>query len=352
MKTDSTLAIVQRMLTTTPPALSGAEAATIAVRYFGIHAKARPLVSERDQNFQLNTDSGRRFILKISNEAEQPQVIDFQNRALLHVAKKDASLPLPRVKPSLDGQYYCSVASGGKTHLVRVLSWMEGSVLNDAAADAALANRLGRLLARLGLALKDFDHPGSNPPSLWDMKRAADLRDLLIHIDEPVLGRLIARTLENFVSKLQPVLKKLRTQVIHNDMNLGNVVMDNSQPDHISGLIDFGDLIKSPLIIDLAVATAYQLSDGNDPLAGALPMIAGYNSIRALQDSELKILTDLIRTRLVTSLLIGSYRSALFPENREYLLISHQSAKNFLLNLQGLDADTALERIRAVCADS
>ena len=133
-------------------------------------------------------------------------------------------------------------------------------------------------------------------------------------------------------------------------MNLGNVLMDKTHPDRISGLIDFGDLIKSPLIIDLAIAAAYQLSDGDDPLAGALPMIAGYNAIRPLQGIELELLIDLIKTRLITSLLIGSYRSILFPENRKYLLISHETSKKFLFNLKRLNPDDALSRIRAVCA--
>jgi hydroxylysine kinase len=84
-------------------------------------------------------------------------------------------------------------------------------------------------------------------------------------------------------------------------------------------------------------------------MAGALPVIAGYHAIAPLQNKEMELLADLIRTRLITSLLIGSYRSILFPENREYLLISHQSAKNFLINLNQLPDDEALARIREAC---
>lgn len=338
------------MLTTTAPDLSPTGASTIAADYFGIPATANLLVSERDQNFRLDGEDGKRYTLKISNEAEQEPVIDFQNRALIHVAEKDISLPLPRVIPTLNGELHCSVEIEGKSHFVRVLSWLDGTVLHDAMAEPRLANRLGQLLARLGLALEDFDHPGSNPPSLWDMKRAAGLRDLLEHIESPELRVLIDQTLDVFVSRVEPALRTLRTQVIHNDMNLGNVLMDKTHPDRISGLIDFGDLIKSPLIIDLAIAAAYQLSDGDDPLAGALPMIAGYNAIRPLQGIELELLIDLIKTRLITSLLIGSYRSILFPENRKYLLISHETSKKFLFNLKRLNPDDALSRIRAVCA--
>ncbi len=327
MHAETTQATIQKMLTTTPPTFSAEEAVNIAARHFGIDGKTRPLVSERDQNFRLDTDDGNRYTLKISNAAEQLQVIDFQNRALLYVEKQDASLPLPRVIPTLDGKLHCSVEHNGKTHFVRVLSWLEGMLLDDAVVNTALANRLGQLLARMDLALKDFDHPGSNPPSLWDMKRAAGLRDLLPYIEDPELGQLISQSLDKFVSVIKPTLDTLRTQVIHSDMNLGNVLVDKTEPDRIVGLIDFGDMVKSPLIIDLAVAAAYQLSDGDDPLSGALPMIAGFHAICPLQDREMELLTDLIRTRLVTTLLIGSYRVTLFPENREYLTISTHHQK-------------------------
>lgn len=349
MKTDSSQTVIQKILTTMPPAFSEAEAAAIAADQYGISGNVRPLVSERDQNYQLTAQNGLRYTLKISNHAEQQVVIDFQNQALLHVSKQDASLPLPRVIPTIDGQLHSRTERAGKAHFIRVLSWLEGSVIHDTTIGPGLARRLGQLLARLDVAFRGFDHPGSNSPLLWDMKRAGSLADLVVHIEEPGLRQLIGQTLDNFISEVKPVLDTLRTQVIHNDMNPGNVLMDKIRPDQIAGIIDFGDMTRSPLIIDLAVAAAYQLSEGGDPLAGALPMIAGYHATEPLLDTEMELLTDLIRTRLITSLLIGSYRSILFPENREYLLISQQSARNFLINLKSLSADDAVARIREAC---
>ena len=350
MQTDSAHAIIQQMLTTTPPAFSNSDAIRIATVHYGIDSRVRLLVSERDQNFLLDTVDGKRFTLKISNHAEQEEVIDFQNRALRHVAQRDVSYPLPRVIPNLDGQLHCTVEAGGKTHFVRVLSWLEGEVLGKATTDAGLANRMGRLLARLGLALEGFDHPGSNPPSLWDMKRASGLRELLVHIQDPELRLLMGQALDRFDTRVKPVLDTLRAQVIHSDMNPDNLLMDKTQAGRITGIIDFGDMVKSPLIIDLAVAAAYQLGDGEDPLGCVLPMVAGYHSVRPLQAPETEILMDLIRTRLITSLLIASYRVTLFPENREYLLRSYDSARNFLINLDQQDAGEALQRIHAACA--
>jgi len=345
MQTDSTQTEIEKLLTTTPPAFSAADAISIAASHYGIKAQVRPLVSDKDQNFRLDANDGKQYVLKISNYAEQFQFIDFQNCALLHISKQDSTFPSPRVIPTLKGQLHCSAQCGGDTHYVRVLSWLDGLVLDDVEPTPGLVNQLGRLLARLGLALKDFEHPGSNPPSAWDMKQAAGLQKLLVYVRDPILRQLIEQTLDQFITRVKPILNTLRTQVIYNDMNRGNVLMDKAQPDHISGLIDFGDIVKSPLIIDLAIAAAYQLGEGDDPLAGALPMIAGYHAIRPLQETEIHLLTDLIRTRLITSLLIGSYRSNLFPENKEYILISHDSAKRALIGLDGLDSEATFDRI-------
>jgi Ser/Thr protein kinase RdoA (MazF antagonist) len=349
MHKDTTLKLVQQMLTTTPPGFSTADAAQIAGRQYGIRATVSSLVSERDQNFRLDAVDGNRYVLKISNTAEYREVVEFQNQALAHVALKDPSLPLPRVIPGLDGQLHSSVDSHGKKHFIRVYSWLEGVLLDDTAVGTELVNDMGRLLARLGLALSDFDHHGSDPPLLWDMKRAAGLRELLPAIEDQDLLKQIGVTLDRFEMHVLPILNTLRKQVIHNDMNPGNVLVDEEQPDRISGLIDFGDMVKSPLIIDLAVAAAYQLEKGQDPLAGALPMVAGYHAVCPLQRTEMELLADLIRTRLITSLLIASYRVRLFPENRDYLMISFNSARAFLAALEELSAGEALQRIQAAC---
>lgn len=349
MSEDSTQAIIRQMLTSPPPAFSGKQAAGLALEHFGIHALTSPLVSERDQNFRLDSDDGQRFTLKISNRAEREQVVDFQNRALLYIAEHDPSLPVPRVIATPAGHLHCIFEHDGHRYFVRVLSWMDGRVINDAPPSARLTQRMGHLLAQLGLALRGFEHPASNPPGLWDMKRAGGLRELLPQIEDRNLEKIIARVLDRFDRYVGPQLGKLRSQVIYSDMNLDNVLLDEMEPENISGLIDFGDLVRSPLVIDPAIAAAYQLSGGDDPLAGALPLIAAYHAVCPLRDNELRLLPDLIMTRLVTSLLIGNYRAKLFPDNRAYLLTSFAAAETALSALSVRDPENAAARIREAC---
>lgn len=336
-------------LTTTPPGFSLADAERTASEYFGIKARAKLLVSDKDQNFCLETNDGSRFTLKIANYAELQLTVDFQNEALRHVAEQDASLPIPRVIPAANGQLCTSVEHGGRAHIVRVLSWLDGVPMQEGTAGGELARKLGELLARLGLALSGFVHPGSNPPQMWDMKRAGGLRELLPCIEDASLNQLIGGVLDRFDGHVQPMLNRLRTQVIYNDLNPGNVLLNKTNPQAISGIIDFGDLVKSPLVIDLAIAAAYELSEGDDPLAGALPLIAGYHAVCPLQQLEMKLLIDLIRTRLITSLLINTYRTTLFPENREYQMISFNAIKASLAGLNSLHRDAATDRIMAAC---
>jgi hydroxylysine kinase len=338
-----------RLLSTRPPVLSITDAAGIAADYFGIHASAQPLTSHRDLNFRLDTPDRRCFILKITNPTERLESIDFQNCALRHVAEQDATIPIPRVIPALDSRLFYALNIDGKTHIVRVLSWLEGTEMDDTLNSASQAVKLGGLLARLDLALHDFKHPASNPELLWDMKRASRLREILFYMQASELYELVGRTLNRFDERVRPGLQALRTQVIFNDMHPGNVLIDASDRQKISGIIDFGDLVNSPLIIDLAVAAAYQLAQDDDPLAGALPLIAGYYAVCPVQESEMRLLVDLIRVRLATTLIISTCMVSFFPENKAYLMSSYAAAGRSLVTLSQLDEVATFERIAAAC---
>ncbi|WP_449376157.1 phosphotransferase [Bosea thiooxidans] len=56
--------------------------------------EASELTGERDRNYHLRAGDAH-YVLKVSNPAEDPQVIDFQTRALLHIAAVDPGLPVP-----------------------------------------------------------------------------------------------------------------------------------------------------------------------------------------------------------------------------------------------------------------
>lgn len=337
-----------------PPAFTLQQAVDIAREHYDLNVTATVLVSERDQNFRLTADNGRQYVLKIANALEDPVVTDFQIQALLHIqAKGDAFITTPTVFRTTNGEYSLALESEGHSHVMRLISHLEGKPLGTAAVDANLARDMGRYLARLGRALRDFSHPGSGHSLLWDMKHAASLREILRYINDLDIRDLATRTLDNFESNVQPVFDSLRWQVIHNDMNPDNVLMDNLAIPKIAGVIDFGDMTRSPLIIDVAVAASYLRTLDGNPLTLIAEFLAGYHGEEPLSREEVDVLHDLIKVRLMTTVSILSWRESARGADDAYLQAAanaESTAALFLRKISEIPGEHAAQIYRQVCA--
>jgi Ser/Thr protein kinase RdoA (MazF antagonist) len=115
-------------------------------------------------------------------------------------------------------------------------------------------------------------------------------------------------------------LDHLRKSVIHGDANDYNVLVEGNK---VVGLIDFGDIVYSYTVGDLAIAVAYVVLGKSDPYAAAAPVIEGYVREFSLTKDELDALWPLVRLRLCMSVAIAAYQQAQQPEN-EYLGISQK----------------------------
>src|SRR5688500_15980344 len=102
------------------PRMAVVEAVREARELYGVEAEARPLPSERDQDFLLESDRGC-FILKYANGTEPRAILDAQNAAMTHLADR---VPFcPRVLPSIAGDLIAQSSSG---HFVRLVTWLPG----------------------------------------------------------------------------------------------------------------------------------------------------------------------------------------------------------------------------------
>lgn len=337
-----------------PPAFSTRQAVEIAHEHYGLAAKATVLVSERDQNFRLALDDGRQFVLKIANALEDPLVTDFQIQALVHIdARNDALIRTPTVLKTRHGDYSVVVECGEKAHVIRVVSYLQGRPIGSLVPDRILAGKMGAYLARLGAALCDFSHPGADHRLLWDMKEAACLRAILRHIPDVDTRDLATRTLDDFESRSLPVFASLRWQVIHNDMNPDNVLLAGAAATDIAGVIDFGDMLRSPLIVDVAVAASYLRVFDGDPLSLIAEFLAGYHREVPLSRPEIDILHELIKVRLMTTVSILSWREATRGADDAYLQAAantESSAALFLAKMCEMPCDSATQVYRQVCA--
>jgi len=329
------------------PAFSAAQAEDIARRAFEIRASARPLASERDQNFRLRAEDDSEWVLKIANPAEDPALLDMQTRALLHIARVDPRLPVPRIRATSEGALFHEVdADDGRRSIVRMLSFLPGQLLGDAAPHPALARDVGAMAARLARALRGFSHPASRHALLWDLTQAPSLRSRTHHIQNAGRRRVIEEALDHFAADVLPRLRQLRAQVIHNDVSRMNTLVEGHR---VNGVVDFGDMLHAPLVCDLAVPISELLVDHPEPILAAAEITAGYHAVTPLGDEELRLIFDLAATRCAMALAIAYWRVRGHPENSAYIMAGVEATATLLDRMREWGAERTYAALRRAC---
>ena len=333
------------LLSLPPPCLAPDSLARLAREHWGVDGWLTRLVSERDLNHRLDTDSAS-YTLKLANPAEPAAMTDFQTAALLHVAATDPGLPTPRALAARDGRTIVRLPEGA----LRLLSWCPGTSLARVPLVPALAASVGATLARLTQCLAGFDHPGANHVLLWDIRQFPRLAPLLPALPADLQARAQALG-GRFKASIGPALARLPTQIVHADFNLHNLLTDAEDPTRVTGILDFGDMVRTPRICDLAVAASY-LVNPQDPLSLVIPLVAAYHARLPLLPEEIALIPDLITARMLITLTISSWRAARYPENAEYILRNAPSARDGLNALAGVGPAELSDVLLSACERS
>jgi 4-aminobutyrate aminotransferase-like enzyme/Ser/Thr protein kinase RdoA (MazF antagonist)/murein DD-endopeptidase MepM/ murein hydrolase activator NlpD len=304
----------------------------LLLRDYGLAGNLKELVSERDQNFLIETIDSK-YVLKIANEAEERHFLDLQNATLKHLANVDPSLGVPKLVRAKNGADLVDWAAKGGTHIVRLLTYLPGQLYSSALKSPELLASLGTFMGRLSRSMKGFGHPASHRPGfLWNLDDTLAIKPWLADITTPERRALVARIFVRYETRAVPQLQTLRAAVLHQDANDNNIVVNHSAHPTVIGVIDFGDMTFGRQINDLAITLAYALLDVEDIYKSALPVIAAYAKEFPLEANEAEILFDLVAARLAASVCISSHRAIDFPNN-EYLLISQAPALALLERL-------------------
>lgn len=340
------------MLSRSRPRFRQPEAERLVREAYGLEASVvSELPSERDQNFHLEDASGLELVLKIASSAESPSILDFQNQALERIAERDPGLPIPRLRLTTAGDRISAISDGnGASFLCRLFDHLPGRPLATVRPHSErLLQSVGSSMGRLDRSLEGFAHSEQKRLLKWNAANAREVVEgalELVSTDER--RELLRHFLQLIENEVAPGLSSLPRGVIHNDANDYNLLVSEGE---ISGILDFGDMIESVLVCELANACAYVMFGKTDPLRAARAVTSGYHRARPLREDELRLLFPLIATRLAMSVAISARQFRDEPE-KEYLRVSETSAWKLLSWLRTQLPRLAHYGFRAACGMS
>jgi Ser/Thr protein kinase RdoA (MazF antagonist) len=291
-----------------PPELSDHDVRRIADELYGVEGSMVPLRGERSHNTRISTETGDDYVLRIASASEPPAAIECQALAVVHIERMAPQLPITRLLPARNGQLVPTVAFDGRQHRVRLETFLPGVTFDERQrlSDDAL-RAVGELLGGVAAALTFFEHPAALGFMPWDIANGLIVDGSLRALLTPEARLLVDRARGRLESAMA-AMEHLPRQVVHNDGHAGNLLRSGPDSDQVTGLIDFGDVVHTVTVADIAVAAASLVPHQHDPIAALGALTAGYHELRPLIDEEMKAVPDLVLARLVLSTLLIHYQ--------------------------------------------
>jgi hydroxylysine kinase len=313
------------------------DAISLIAKQFGVCGKLTALGSERDQIVRIEVSTGSGYVLKLSNPVESAAVADFEASVLEHLERVAPGLPVPRLRRAIDGSRALRCRSSQGERSVRLFTFLEGMPLGEANLCVALRESIGATLADLDSALRSMPSLAAEREMLWDFAQASGLQHLTSYVGDASLRNRVSAALRGLEIADISGQRGLRSQWLHNDFNLSNVLVSHANAHTVCGIIDFGDMVFGPLICDLAVACAYVM-EASCPLTSISDVVRGYHARIPLSEPELVLLPPLIAARLAMTITVGGWRATLEPNNSDYILRNYPAAVAKLQALQEIPA--------------
>ncbi|HEX3758340.1 MAG TPA: aminotransferase class III-fold pyridoxal phosphate-dependent enzyme [Kofleriaceae bacterium] len=337
-----------------PPCFEIARVEELARALLGQPVTAAALPSERDQNFLLTVDGEPRLVLKIAAAGEDRGFLVAEQRAMQHVAARTALTP--RIQTWRDGQALTAVtAPDGRVHLAWLVSRVPGVPLAQVARRSdALLERFGAAIAELTDALAGFDDPALHRDFHWDLAHGRAVVDR--HrglVADRELGAAIDALIARFDQHTAPLLGELPRSVIHGDLNDHNVLVGGGDDrfdrrQHVTGIVDFGDMVHGITIGELAIAAAYAMLDAAAPLSVLWHLVHGYQARLAIGERELAAVFGLAALRLCMSACLAAHQQRRHPDNA-YLGVSQAPLARTLPRLARIPFGVAAATARSAC---
>ena len=303
------------------PALTIDEALELARRLFGVTATGRRFPASAIRTSCCRPPTGDRFVLKIANATDDRALARGAERGARARRAAHRALPARRARASTAPRSPRSRRRRASRHFVRLLTWVAGVPLGsvpDHAAGAARGSRRARRASSMR-ALDGFDHPAIHRDFYWDLaQRPADSSASWRRSSRtPAMRALVTRVADRIEARDAPRFARLRRAAVHNDPNDYNVLVSPASAATITGILDFGDIVHSYAIADLAIAIAYAVLGKADPLAAAVvgrPRLPA-TSVRSTTTRSASLF-GLVLLRLCTSVCVAARQQRQRPGRR------------------------------------
>lgn len=260
-----------------------------------------------NSNYFVNTSAGR-FVLTIFERLTVDELPYFMD--LMHYLS-EGSLCSPAVQRRKKNETLFEFTDNkGKLHHGCIVSCLPGEVLDH--LSVVQLRDAGATMARMHLAGADFPQHRDNPTgSDWLQARVNDVQQAV----GERYGKEVQTLLLNELSlQQQAQLNELPQGLIHGDYFRDNMLFEG---DVVSGVIDFYYAHNSSYVMDLAIAVnALSLEPATFDEARSTALLAGYHSVRPLQQQEWAALPSLLRQATLRFWVSRLY-DACFPREGE-----------------------------------
>lgn len=317
--------------------------------HYNLEVSCKILNGYDELNFLLTDSSDKKYIFKIATEEHNPYFLEAQVKMIKVLSNSILSEKFQHYIPTKNNQDIGQITLKETQFYFRMLSYLEGDFwINQKQKTSSLSKNLGLFLGEMDFVLKDFKHPAANRYYEWDIKNALEARKNLHCIKSHQNRRLVAYFLLQFETEVTPNFADLRTALIHNDANDYNILVDG---DRIIGLIDFGDMVQTSLVNNLAIACTYAMLNSEKPLEVATQIVRGYHEKMALTPLEVSLLYYLIAGRLCISLCQSAFNYSMDSTN-EHHFITEKPALKLLDQLIRINPLKAHNEFRIACGFS
>ncbi|KAI4903790.1 hypothetical protein NFI96_026399 [Prochilodus magdalenae] len=323
------------------PNLSASQATEITARLFGLTVSSvRPLPSYDDQNFHVVSSEGGQYVLKVMNSA------DSQNLTLLEVQTHTMNflwqrgLPAQTAVPTVTGQLMSleemDCGFGLQKYLVRLLTFLPGTIMAKVTCTPQLLYEAGRTAATMDTILLQMEHPHlsalQRESFIWNLGSVPLLERFLPVLDGDPMQEVVKNVIEQYKIHVEPKLSSFRKCINHGDFNDHNVLVeaDGQSGYRISGILDFGDMSSGRLVFELAITIMYMMIESPRPLQMGGPVLAGWESVLPVNSEERDALYLLVMSRFCQSLVLARHAVLQQPENEEYLMTTAKTGIRLL----------------------